>query len=484
MVTEGKRSIAERGANRGAALACAGAVATALGGCTLITDSFLTNDFSGDPFPINVDTTSGAIMVGMGGAGIADRPAVLDLLSPFTLIDPRTNADPTLSYVDLTLLGLRADGTLTLPRARFPEAQLLSLHPCALPDGADPASPPPCVVGSPADPRPFEALIGADVVAGDAVRLRLGDDQIFVLPDIGGNDRGRTLDCDAVFDSPYRGGGTLVISDTELPFGNRRITLHACLGPDPDPDPRSPLDPSTFRQHGADALFVVSTSIGISILGASAYQRYVLVHPEAPALDALPPGAVYLPSGLIQGGRARLDGLALVATSTSNALSPCRQLYAHRLLTTYDLNDYDDHKVCMPNSKIPVDCPCKNGDRFCGVPAMLELTPPGGIDVLVVDDTDQTLQALRTELRPDQSEVDGILGTNVLRGAEIDVDYPHDRLLARCRGGNCLARPQLALTSDRCQINRCITGSKEARDCPTSDCPPDHPDRCSLLRPL
>jgi hypothetical protein len=120
------------------------------------------------------------------------------------------------------------------------------------------------------------------------------------------------------------------------------------------------------------------------------------------------------------------------------------------------------------------DCPCKNGDAFCNVPAILELTPPGGIDVLVVDDTDPTLQALRTELRPDQPEVDGILGTNVLRGAEIDVDYPHDRLIARCPGGNCSARPGLALAQDVCQINRCITGSATAPACPggTALCDP------------
>ena len=41
------------------------ALATQLAGCTLITDVFLTNDFSGDAFPTNVDLQTGAIVVGI-----------------------------------------------------------------------------------------------------------------------------------------------------------------------------------------------------------------------------------------------------------------------------------------------------------------------------------------------------------------------------------------------------------------------------------
>lgn len=464
------------------------ALLAALGGCTLITDSFLTNDFSGDPFPIGVDTTSGAVLVGMHPCASADDcPAVLDLLSPFTLVDPKNDKEPpSLSSVDLTLLGKSKAGTLTLPRARFPEVQLISLHPCpAVPDPNDPSSLLACNVGTPGNTSQFNAVIGADALAGDAVRLRLsedplGENQIFVLPDVGGSDRGRTLDCDAVFDSPYRGGGTLVLAGTELPFGNRRLTLQACLGPDPDPQldqtsQRLALDPNPFRQHGTDALFLVSTGIGISILGRAAYDRYLaavasdMLMPSPLPFDQLPPDSVYLPSGLVMGRRATIDRLALVAASTANALSPCRQLYAHRLLTTFQLTT-SDCQVDPNTKKRPVDCPCKNGDPFCNVPAILELTPPHGIDVLVVPDDDPTLQALRTELRPDQPEVDGILGTNVLRGAEFDVDYPHDRLLARCRGGDCSARPQLAESEDNCQINRCMTGRNTALGCADS-CP-------------
>ena len=434
--------------------------AAALGGCTLITDSFLTNEFSGDAFPVHVETTSGAIVVGLRQDARSDRAVVLDLLSPVTLIDPGFETPPSVSFVDLTLLGADgAGGALTKPRAKFIEAQLVGLHPCAdecAPD--DPTcDPQQCYVGAPGAARAFDGILGADTLAGDAVRLRLGDDQVFVLPDIGGGDRGRALSCDAVFHSPYRGGGTLIIGGTELPFGNRRITLPACLGA--DADPRDTAVVANLRPAGSDALFVLSTGIGVSIIDETAYQRYLIAHPEAP-VEPMTPGSVFLPSGLVTGHVVHIDRLSLIATATSNPLSPCRQVYAHRLMTAHGGIDQTQCALLgQPADNVTTfDCVCKNRNAFCDAPAMIELAPPDRIELLVVPDDDPTLQALRTELRPDQAEVDGLLGTNVLRTAEVDVDYPHDRLVARCAADGCTARPQLAQERDRPQILGCLSG--------------------------
>ena len=427
-----------------------------LSGCTLITDSFLSNDFSGDPFPVAVDTTTGAIVVGMRQAGQPDSVAVLDLLSPVTATDPAPGEIPSVAYVDLTLLGeAGAGGPIDLPRAKFVETQVISVHPCPC-DPADTLCATQCQIGAPGATIPFTSVLGANALAGDAIRLRLDADQIFVLPDIGGSDRGRTLSCDAVFGSPYRGGGTLVIDGTELPFNNLRITLQACLGPDPEE-----AKPQSLR--GSDALLLVSTGIGISMLGETAYQRYVTAHPGAAELTALPASSVYLPSGLVSGRLANISAIALVAASSSNALAPCRQVYAHHLLAAEKIADEDCRSI---NNQPPArDCPCDNAAGFCNVPAVLELTPAAGVDVLVVSDDDPAMQALRTELRPDQQEVDGLLGVEALRAAEIDVDYPHDRLLARCPSGTCVARPQLATEGDRCQINSCIYGNRQQFGC-------------------
>jgi hypothetical protein len=402
--------------------------ALACGGCSLITDSFVTNEFSGDQFPIDVDLSSGAVMMGLRQSGVPDRAAVLDVLSPVTLVDPGASSSASVSTADVLLLGANGrGGPIEQPRARLQGAQLISLHPCESED---------CVVGAAAAAVPYTSVIGADVLAGDALRLRLGASQVFLLPDIGGDEAGRTYACDAVFPSPYHGGGTLLIAGTELPFGGRRIAIDACLGANPDP-----MLPQSRR--GADVLLVASTGIGVSILGETAYAKYVEANPAALPLAALPPGAVNLPSGLVMGHMATLSSLALVATSSSTPRAPCREVYGSHLLIRRDCEVTDD-------------CPCENGDVFCSMPAVLELASPTNLDVLVVVDSDPTLQALRTELRPDQPEVDGILGTNAMQSAELDIDYPHNRVLARCSGDGCVTRPELTSVGARTQIQGCL----------------------------
>ncbi|MBA2540686.1 MAG: hypothetical protein H0V17_13695 [Deltaproteobacteria bacterium] len=397
-----------------------------LGGCSLLTDSFVTNDFSGDLYPTKVDTASGAVIVGVREGG-EDRIAVLDALSPITLIDPGLDAAPTVTSDDLLLLGLRSTGTLDLPRAELSDARVVRLHPC---DDED------CVVGTAGLQRPYEAIIGADALAGDALRLRLGDDTISLLADVAGDEQSRADVCDAVYPSPYRGGGTLVISGTELGFSGRRITMPTCLGANPDPDlPQS--------ARGTDALMLISTGVGPSLLGEAAYQRYRLVDPTAPELEVLPMGTVFLSSGPIAGRIATIPNLAMVARSGSTPRAPCRHVFAHHLLL---------ERNCVVGD----DCPCEDGDRFCALPALTEIAPPAGLELLVIPDNNATLQALRAELRPNQPEVDGILGTTALRSFEMDVDYPHDRVLTRCTTTDCTMRTALPDESDRARVASCL----------------------------
>ena len=409
------------------------ALLLACSGCSLITDSFATNDFSGDKFPVYVDTRSGAVLLGLT-SGDELHTAVLDVLSPLTLIDPGPNAEATIDYEDLTLLGDRAlgnIGTFDIPRASFAAQQVLRLHPCA-------SNQPTCRLGLPTAEVGFDAIVGADSLAGDALRLRLGDNQVFVLADIGGSDTDRTYACDAVFPSPYRGGGTLIVAGTEVPFAGRRATVQACLDANPDPF-------VTQAARGTDALFVMSTSIGPSLLSESAYERYRQTHPAAPPLSTLPETQLSLPSGPVNGRLAMISKLALVARATSEPLAPCRQVYAHHLLLERNCLQADD-------------CPCENGTVFCPVPANVGIEPPAGIELVVVADDDATLQALRTEFRPNLQEIDGLLGTGAMREIEFDIDYPHNRFLARCAVNGttaCVTRPALDSETDRRQIRGC-----------------------------
>jgi hypothetical protein len=412
-------------------------------GCSYLTDSFGVNEFSGDPFPTTVETTSGAVVLGLSTPNSTVHTAVLDLMSPFTVIDDGPTTAPRITNPQVVLYGERVPGApFDLPRAEIDDPDVMSIHPCAAAT---------CSVGTTAAPRAYDAIVGMNALVGDALRLRLAPDSstadlIYILPDIAGNEPSRTYSCDAVFPAPYRGGGTAIVGGTELPFSNTRVTVDACLAPNPDPA-------ILQSQRGVDALFVASTAIGISLLDRSAYERYRELVTTAPAYEDLPEDSVLLPSGAIAGRRTNIDRIDLVGKSTSNPRAPCRQAYAHRLLVQHN---------CLPGD----DCPCISSDNangtYCGVPAIVELAPTTGFDVLIVDDNDGTLQALRTELRPDQPEVDGVLGTTAMRLLELDIDQPNNRMLTRCQSddkSSCAIRPEIFNdigTDNRTQVNGCI----------------------------
>ena len=408
----------------------------AASGCDYVTSSFKTNDFSGDPYPILVDRSSGGVVVGMREAA-GDHTAVLDVMSPITLVDRGPDVRVSIAERDLTLLGARFAGSvLDLPRARFSEKTVATLHPC---DTAVAN----CSIGTPASLRSFDALFGLDTFAGDALRLRLGDDQIYVLPDVAGSEVRRSRACDAVLESPYRGGGTLVVAGTELGFSSFRVAIDTCLAPNPARDvPQS--------KRGADALLVMSTAIGISILDESTYARYRELDPLTIAdLATLPDSTVFLPSGPITGKLAEIPSLALVSNFSASPRAPCRQVWASHLLAA---------RNCAPGD----DCPCTSPDTYCSAPAMVELAPPTNIPFLIVSDSEPVLQALRAELRPDRPEVDGIVGADILTSVELDLDYAHDRMLARCTNRDvCSTRTFIdgdtdKAASSRFYVNGCL----------------------------
>lgn len=403
--------------------------ALALTGCDYLTSSFDTTEFSGDEYPVQIDASSGALIVGVQENGDVTRQAVLDVLSPLTVIDRGPNAAVSIETSDLTLLGARTPGgPLELPRAIITDQQVVTLHPCATAE---------CVVGTEASPVPFDVVVGINAFGGDALRLRLADSQIFVLPGIAGSDLHRARSCDAVFDSPFRGGGTLVLGGTEVGFPNWRIAIDACIAPDPER-----LLAQSAR--GVNALFVLSTSIGTSLLGRAAYDRYRELDPTLPDAETLPVQTVLLPSGPVSGYATTLPSIALVGNSDSNPRAPCRQMWASHLLAARDCRLGDD-------------CPCQPGSNFCGVPAVVELAPAGGIPVLIVANAEPTLQSLRAELRSDQPEVDGILGSDAIRALQLDIDVIHDRLVASCTDRTvCGTRAALPDRQARSYVNGCL----------------------------
>lgn len=399
--------------------------AAVLAGVALMSCSSDSSPVESDPFPIYVDRADGAFIAELREGDTARR-AVIDVLSPITLFD----ADPTAAVQRRTaayqLLGHRSPTDPGLiARADF-VTTVLEHHPCATAT---------CTVGAPGTPTPIDAVLGADALRSVAVRFEPSLDQLEILPDIAGSGEARDRACDAVVPRPFYGGGTMLIGGTELAFDGLRIALGVCLSPNPSA--------TTPEARGTDAAFVLSTGVGISIIGQARYEAWRQAQ-GGPPLDELPTATALLPSGPVAGKLARFDRLSIVGSSTAPR-GPCREVYAHHLLAERDCEDDDD-------------CPCVDA-RVCSTPAILELAPAAPIEAVVIDDLHPLLQALRTELRPDQPEIDGILGVDALANTAFDVDYPNNRLLLRCADAGCVSRPAFRDVFDRVTIAQCVAAA-------------------------
>jgi hypothetical protein len=386
------------------------------------------DDVAGDPFPIAVDRAGGAFVVGLEAEGdLFVRNAVVDVLSPLTILDQSPDLAPARRSGTLDLMEPeQADGS-RITRTRW-DATVLGMHPC------DPGAM--CAIGAAGQPLEIAAVLGGDLLRRNAITFAPRTDTMYVLPDVAGDNETRGDACEVVVPRPFYGGGTLRIGDTEVAFVGTRIALGVCLSPDPvAPEP---------KDRGTDAALVLSTGIGLSIIGEARYNAWAEAS-AGPALATLPPAAALLPSGLVEGKLGRIDRLAIVGTSTAPR-GACREVFAHHLLS---------ERNCAPTDGD--DCPCEN-ESSCQVAAIAEIAPATPIEVVIVPDEHPLLQSLRAELRPEQPEVDGILGMNALATTEFDVDYPNNRLLLRCVAAGCVARPAL-LDGKRPVVAACVAAA-------------------------
>jgi hypothetical protein len=365
-----------------------------------------------DPFPIRVDLSAGPLTLAMD-IGDGPVPAVLDTATPLTVFDPFVAGEavpaPRRRQVTVTLLGLDDVGEPTISRARFPATPILELHPC--PDDAM------CSVGMEGNAVEFAGIIGADILARSSARFDFPSSELRFFPSTTGDSSQLGDDCHAVIGRAFAGGGTLRVGGTEIFFAGRRPVVGACLDQEDAPDD---------VERGSDALMMVSTGQGVSVLAASAYQRYAEAA-DAPALADLPEAELRLPSGVAQVRVGRIGTMALVGSlgtgseDDSEDRGPCRDLYRNRVMSVNACED--------PDSGID-NCPCPNQGTFCPAAAAVDLDR--SVDVAVLDDGHPLLQALRDELRPEAPELDGILGTQALTSLRLELDYLNDRMVLRC----------------------------------------------------
>ena len=388
-----------------------------------------------DPFPIRFDNARGPVILGVD-VGDGRVPAVLDTLAPVTVIDPvaagRPVEEPRRRRVEVTLLGLDQEGLATVPRARFPDTSAIELHPCS----GDSL----CRIGGAADAVEFGALLGTDILGRASLRIDFAAHELRFFPEMAGTEADLTSDCQAVFSSAFAGGGTILVGGTEVPYSGRRAVIGACLDQEGAPDD---------VERGTDTLLAISTGTGISLLSASAYDRYAAAT-GAPGRRDLPFATVYLASGPTEVQMTEIGRVALAGSLSeeSGERGPCRELYLNRLMSV---------NACSPGrdgGPAVTPCPCPEQNDFCRTAAAVDLTGP--IAVGVVPDDNPLLQSLRDELRPERPELDGILGAAALGPLRIELDYPNGRMVARCRVPiGCKTLPAVRSESSLDDLERC-----------------------------
>ncbi len=360
-----------------------------------------------DPFPIRFDSGRGPIVIA-ANAGDGAVPAVLDTLAPVTVLDPvaagRTLEEARRRRVEVTLLGLDQDGLPTVPRARFPDTSAIELHPC--PGDAL------CRIGNGPAAVEFGALLGTDILGRASLRIDFAARELRFFPEMAGTEADLTSDCQAVFSSAFAGGGTILGGGTEVPYSGRRAVVGVCL---------DEIDAPDDVERGTDTLLAISTGSGMSLLTASAYDRYAAAT-GAPGRRELTAGTILLASGPTEVLFTEIGRAALVGSLSdeSGERGPCRELYLNRLMS-----------VDACNAGLVEGCPCPDGDAFCRTAAAVDLDGP--ITVGIIPDDHPLLQSLRDELRPERPELDGILGAGALGRLRLELDYPNGRMAARCR---------------------------------------------------
>jgi hypothetical protein len=377
-----------------------------------------------DPFPIFVDLDAGVLRVKGSAPEIlpdATFDMVIDTSAALTLIDPHSTEpqSPTRRRVALTVHGISSSST-SVPRARF--------------------SPLAALVTSTADGH---SILGGDALSQVALRIQPSRSRIHFFLGIAGDARTHEDNCEAVFATGLQGGGVYSLGAGVVPFKASRIVLGACLEP---ASPDEPGDPG-----GHDALLVVSTGVGPTVLSRTAFVAAGGVV-TADQRSLYLPGAT-APETLDMGVLSRL---ALTAQQSTER-GPCTELAISRTA---------ERGSCTASI---ADCGCNpvSQQLTCSAGATVELGGP--IQVAILEDTHPILQALRDELRPNVASVSGFLGMSELARLEsVDLDYPNGRVLMKCgASATCKARPRVDFDDGRqCALyeNGCL-GSTLPKGC-------------------
>jgi hypothetical protein len=285
-------------------------------------------------------------------------------------------------------------------------------------------------------------ILGADLLGAFSVELRLSRPSITFWSSQRATD-GFLEDVGyAVIHFTLYGGGEVTANgDSDflglsgpLTINPSRIVFRACAAPalfDPSSPTAGPVScckasTAVSLSTGTPLALMLATGVGPLVLSRSAFQR---AYPDlAAALPPATPSSLYVAtsSAPLAASWTTLPAdshLALVnqeAAATDDP-GPCVELARSRRIEWVAVQQAAGGDACVQ----PCDTDPLDTSKAQNSAAYLELgrAPGDEMPVAVIDDTEPWLQGLRTDIRPEGPEIDGVIGAGALGGARVELDY-------------------------------------------------------------
>jgi hypothetical protein len=425
--------------------------------------------------PIPLSTQGGVLTLNATVDGVdGTLPLVLDTLSPVSIFDDGSGE----ARGQVGHMRVSSGDAQPVPRIDLRDVQLF-----AAPLGA---------VGF-APGFAVRVVLGGDVLSRFAVEIDYRDPPQLSLVPIAATCTCALADaCQAVFPMiPQGGTQTLNVGNDFFTYPASRVLLDACLEPLADPvqagmacagrsgDPNPPYLPS-----GIDLKVAIATGVPALLISASAYDRLRGAGAARLLLDASTerlrlPGRDDDEGTGLKVARAviGIEGRTPFAlVSQERYYGPCAELSRSRRQRRFPPADrlpvplpHGDEAQCLLN-KDKTDLPfvetctssCDdNNENDAPTPAVIELTQP--MDAFVIEDTAPPLVSVNADVRRGvgtaggSSTVEALVGTEVLRRLHLTIDYPGQRVSARCVTADCKTWPRFS--RDRGSVRNL------ARDC-------------------
>ncbi len=223
----------------------------------------------------------------------------------------------------------------------------------------------------------------------------------------------QTERCFAVFHTPLLGGGRLITANDEHDFDPSRLALSLCLLPNHF-DPSNPTAHGAEKASGINALAIVATGFGMTVISRSLFEQ---LHSQFPDITESSPTTLYLPSGQETITVTQIERSAIVANQT-NELGPCEELALRRRI--------------LISSQVPLSVEERQFIEEYSVNGTSAAVLEEPFQVAILDDESSLFQGLRQELQPYTASINMVLGGGSLKNFDVIVDYPSQRMILRC----------------------------------------------------